>query len=585
MNKRNRFSRKQKDPKKVQTGKVTSPPNKPAREETTFIKKGFARAGDLVATVEMGSPSREGKDVFGRARPANPVKNPRIMPRENIKQGKDQSYYMGVDGTVEVLQDKKGNIVLRAERYANGSCRLRLSEDEMQAFLSVSPPVGKGRAVGAREVMSACAELGISDAVDEQAVNHAVGCAEKDGGQPEEALIAKGSEPENGEDGQWELKAHLASGKKVRVLDDGHTDFKHQDLITEVTEGQLLVVRTLATKGGRDGRTVTGKPIKAEPGNEFDLTIGNNIRVVESGRTVEYYSEIDGQLLTSQDSLTVEPVMTVTGDVGPKSGNIEFNGVVVVTGDVDDHFEVHADKGIVVEGNVGNSLLVSNADIDILSGVVGKDKGLVAAKGNVSVKFVQNANIQAEGNINIHRAAMNCRLVAGGKIISLEEKGQIIGGESKAKDGIEVKILGNDQEHETMVSVGKDFILARKIGVTERRIHSLQQVLDKMNLILKTLHKTSPEPSGLPAKMKAVYDKAIRKKSQTEKEIKKLTDAVEYYSGKAEELTEAKVIVRETLHRGVQIYFGKFHYPADAEQTGVALSFDKKTQQVRVDRL
>jgi uncharacterized protein (DUF342 family) len=81
-------------------------------------------------------------------------------------------------------------------------------------------------------------------------------------------------------------------------------------------------------------------------------------------------------------------------------------------------------------------------------------------------------------------------MVSGGRILALKEKGQLVGGELRARVELDVKMLGNDSEHTTEVQAGRDFLLAPKLREVERRLalyrKSLKNVLQVMERIQKS---------------------------------------------------------------------------------------------------
>ena len=402
------------------------------------------------------------------------------------------------DNTIEGLDKRQNSDSPRARPVRHGSFSVSISEDAMQATLTLTPAIGGGRSVTFEEILAECKDQGIVFGLKEEAIRQAMQKAEAEGKEVTGIVVAEGEPAIGAEDEQLELQVQFASGTRGKVSEDGYIDYKKQDLYTQVVKGELLAILTKATREKQDGCTVTGVEIKAGSEKSYSVDLGDNIHVEEKQDSIHYYSEIDGRLQMDGARLSVDPVLTIEGDVGPETGNIDFLGAVLVRGNVLDNYEISAQKGIVVEGNVRSAVLRSPGDIDIHNGVIGKNKGLVSAKGDVSVKFAENANIQAGGNIVIHRAALNCRLLAGNRIISVENRGQIIGGELEAKRGAEVKVLGNEQEQKTEIAVGSDFDLRRRIKNTEKKLHSHRQALDKILLFLERQEKAAANPDDLP---------------------------------------------------------------------------------------
>lgn len=553
-------------------------------EERVIVMKGFARKGSLVATLNPAVPGKSGKDVLGNDIPPEPVRDVRLVAGKNIRVERGTQYFMGIDGKVEVLRDKQGTYYVQGTPYRNGSCSVQISEDEMSAYLTIIPPLGGGRNLEMSDAISALQKKGVVFGIREDAVRQAIERCIREGIVVENIAVAVGEKPIHGKDGRIEFKVVRASGSKMSYLDDGRVDYKEQDLITNVKENQLLAVVKKAEEGLKNGHTVTGKIIKAQKGKDVVLNAGNNIMVKELGGELHFISTIDGQLLTKGREISVEPVLVIDGDVGPETGNVNFNGIVNVKGNVSDTFNIYAGKDIIISGNVGNSIVRSEGNIVVKNGVIGKYKGLVWAKGDVDVKFAENANILAGGNITIKRAALNCRLTAGNRIIATQEKGQIIGGEIRAKKGLEVKVLGNELEHAMDVFVGTDFSLLEDLKEIRNKINNYETALRKIALVIDKIEKTNPDPTKLPENIRTIYGD-VRKKATAAKiaiaELKKRESAVMI---ELERVLKSDVIVHESLFRGVKIYFGKLLYEPEDTKTRVRVFYDEKFRKVSVEK-
>ncbi len=578
--------------KKKQTEKEVvrkAPQEKSIKEESQpqkeLIKKGYARKGDLIARVVPSVPSKDGKNVYGEKIPSTQVHEPRLIAGSNVRLDKGTDYYMNCDGVVEVFKDEKGTHYIRGRLYKFGQFKIAVTEDEMEAYLTVVPPIGGAPPVKIEQVQSECENQGVVFGLNEDVIHRSLEKAENDQVSVNDVLIAQGEWPVDGNPGKLEFHVKLASGTPFTVLGDGRVDFKEHDLITNVEKGQLLAVAKKAQAGVKDGHTVKGEVIKAKPGRDTEVTIGNNITVEDKGDSLHYFATIGGQLVTDGKRMSVEHLFTVEGDVGPATGNISFDGNVLIKGGVQDNYEVISKNNIVVHGNVESALVKAGENITVLNGVVGKSKGSLFAKGNITVKFAENATLTAGGNILIHRAALNCKLTAGGKIISKKEKGQLIGGEVKAKEGIEVKILGNESEHKMDVYTGYDFFLEKRQQEFRLTRKKYEAGLKKIVLILDKLEKIRLDPDQLPDKLKKVYVEARKKRTILNVAIKNLIIKEQEIVHSMQDILDSKIIVHESLFRGVRIYFGKAFYEPDVTKVKVKIFYDKNYEKIKVEKI
>ena len=570
--------------RKTERGKRNGFPVK-VEARKTLEKRGYAREGDLVATVKPAVFGRDGRNVLGETIPAAKVAVPRLVAGMHIAVEKGTQFYMRTTGVVEVSRDAEGNSYIKGRVYRRGSCNVVMSDDRMSALLSIDAAVGDAIQVSVQDVYTVLQSQGISFGVDRQAIEAAVAKVEETGESVDGIVIARGGEPVHGEDAALEFHVMRASSSSVKVRGDGRADFKDLDRITSVSADQLVALMKKETHGREEGHTVSGESVSARDGRPIDFELGDNIRVEDKGKAVEYYAQINGQLILDGSKMSVEPVLVIEGDVGPKTGNIRFSGIVHVQGNVMDTFKVVADKDIVVEGNVGNAVIQTDGNLEVNGGIVGKGKGLVAVGGVVKVKFAENANIQAGRDIVIQRAALNCNLVSGARIISLQEKGQIIGGELRAREGVEVKILGNESENRMEVFVGSDFSLQSRLEDIQSKIEQYDSALKKILLVLGKLKKVNPDPAGLPDNLKNLYQDARKKGAVAKIALNELRSKEADIEAKLEEVHQAEVVVRDTLYRGVKVHFGKSIYEPETGECNVKVTYNDKKGSVELERL
>jgi uncharacterized protein (DUF342 family) len=548
------------------------------------VRTGYAKKGDLVAVVKPATAGKDGKNIYGESIPYKRVYEPRLISGENIR-GDRGAYYMNTDGIVEVLQDETGAQYIRGRAYRFGQFKVRVSDHEMHVYMNVGPPIGGADSVSVEDVLTECRRQRIVFGVKKEEILRAIEKAEADRMTLNDVLIAEGEEAVDGKDGQIELKVKIASGNKFMICEDGSVDYNEQDLITNVEKGQLIAVVTRATGGQKEGHTVKGEIILAKRGHDVEISIGDNIREEKLEGSNRYYSLINGQLLTDGKRLSVEPILTINGDVGPQTGNINFDGIVMVKGNVNDNYHIKAKKSIIVHGNVGSATLNSDEDLTVMNGVVGKSRGRLSAGGNISVKFAENAVLRAGGDVNIRRAALNCKIIAGNRIVCTKEKGQIIGGELKARHGIDVKILGNDSEHKMDVFAGSDFFIEHKLRELSQERQKYENGYKKIMLLMDKLEKVRTGQGGLPEKLRRIFIDARKKKTLLGIAIGKLNEKEQEYLVKFNQIFDSEINVFETLYPGVRIYFGRNFYEPEQTKSRMKIYYNPEYEKVMYSKI
>jgi len=552
------------------------------KDTKAVVKTGYAKKGDIIAKIKPAVHGKDGKNILGDIIHAKKVKEPRLVTLENVKVEHGVNYIMITDGIVELLKNDEDIFYIRGKRYSHGEFKIYMSDDEMKAFITVIPPIGGGRSVSLEDVLSYCKKENIIYGLKKDVIKKTIEEVTRDRTIINDVLIAEGEDAIDGEDGIIEFMIKLASGERFKKMEDGKVDFKEHDIIINVEKDQLLATVTKGEKGVKDGHTVKGELIQAKNGHDIKLEVINNIRVEDDGSKIYYYSVIDGQLLTDKKNISVEPMITINSDVGPKTGNIRFNGIVFIKGSINDNYSVYARENITVNGNVGSVVLKSNKNIIVKNGIVGKGKGIIYAKGDVIVKFAENSNIRADGNIYIQRAALNCKLIAGNKIISKTEKGQIIGGELRAKNGIEVKVLGNDSEHKMDIYTGVDFVIEEKLKELKSRIQKYETALEKLVLVLGKLNKVEADPEWLTDDLKKIYMDTSKKRMFIKIEIANLKKREAEYLIRLDEVSDSEVVVYDKLYPGVKMYFGNNLYETKVMKSGIRVFYDSYLRKIKI---
>lgn len=286
-------------------------------------------------------------------------------------------------------------------------------------------------------LLSLLTKMGLSN-VDREALSAAIPAILKG---VEGFCLARGTDPVHGEDGTIHcyFETHPVEKLWLQSADEEHIDFRNRQEINNVAAGTCLA-EVVPPKPSVNGSDVWGKVIPAKAGKPATITAGANVRLGADGKA---YSEIDGSVKIDRSRIWVDNVKVVNGDVGFKTGNIEFNGDVQIKGDVGETFTVHAKGNITVEGIVDRAALSAEGDITINSGLYGKEKVLIQAKGNISVAFAENANIQSEGNIYVGSALINCEVHTKGKVYLKAMGKSLVGGHLIAEAGVEANCLGN----------------------------------------------------------------------------------------------------------------------------------------------
>lgn len=262
-------------------------------------------------------------------------------------------------------------------------------------------------------------------------------------------LLARGVSMVPGEDGA--IVVAVADGLAVTKSDDeaaGTVDFRRVQSFLNVEPGELVATVTPPGSGG-PGRTVTGKIIPPQPGAPAKFEVGQNVRLHDDGRTV--FAVATGRVCLRENTISVEDVYEIDGDVGFKVGNIAFKGYVEVQGDVLDGFFVKATKGIKIKGNIGACKIESDGDLSFC-GMNGQGTGTIKCGGSISANFIYDTSIECCGDVTAETEIRSSQIRCLGAISV--NKGGLTGGEYFALAGIECGNLGSLSALRTRVVAG-----------------------------------------------------------------------------------------------------------------------------------
>jgi uncharacterized protein (DUF342 family) len=235
--------------------------------------------------------------------------------------------------------------------------------------------------------------------------------------------------------------------------------------------------------------------------------------------------------------------------------------------------------------------------VTILNGVIGKGCGVVSAGKDVTVKFAENARLEAGGDIVVHRAAMNCSMLSGGRIVAVQEKGQIVGGELKARLGVVAKSLGNDSEHRMEIFAGSDFFVERTLQETRRRLEQCASEMKAFDLDPDKTARVSrksdrkPDRGGehgsvqIAGPLESDHEELPQGRAALLEETEELKRIENDCLLKLDEVFDAQVTAQETLFRGVRVHFGKSVYEPDGMKTKVKIIYDREQRRIDVCRM
>ena len=421
--------------------------------------------------------------------------------------------------------------------------------------LSGQNPLGAAAGGGAALSPAGLIELlrhhHITDTIDTAAINSFCACLGQ-GQEPLLTVVARGTEPQPGTDGWFELLVKVSGEDHEFIPDEkGRVDLKRLNAYTEIESEQKLGV--IHPPGpGIPGRTVQGHEVEAPAGKPKIIIAGEGVQLKYGGRMA--FATRPGRALFEKNTLTVVDQLVIPGDVDLRIGHIDFHGFVEVKGDVLDDFDVRSTKGIKIAGHVGACHIESQGSVEI-GAMAGREIGHILCYGDLHARSLNQLTVVCYGDVVVTNEIRNAHIRATGHV--LVDRGAIIGGEVTALAGVSALTIGASSGQRTRIVAGVYFPDADRSDYIRRQLYSIEQQMSAINATIKPLmqhlHKRSQFIDTARIRLQVLNDKLDSLHQQKNAFIAEMTSSrpVEI------DIKNPKVNVQKMLKDGTVIALGK----------------------------
>lgn len=375
--------------------------------------------------------------------------------------------------------------------------------------------------------------------------------------------IAEGMPPEDGRDA-YLLNEVRSEEKKNREK------FNFRDVlqIPSIQKGQVIA-SIISPTPGTAGKDIFGCAIPARNGLPLRVKPGKN--VILNGE--KFYSLMDGQVSFTSNSISVNPVFEVKGDLDLKTGNIDFVGNVIINGNIPAGYEIKAGGDLIVYGLVEGSELRADGNIIVSGGISGSHKGAVTAGGNVQAAYLSQAKIKAVQDVIIKKSMLHSHVQAGGAIRS--SQALVIGGVLISGSDIEIKESGNQLFTKTELYAGMDSALDEKENALRKESLILCDNHKKLENIEKKLLEMSKQSGRLSEEQKSIILKQRTTKAHLQSELKKINEKLEVLKKEKDEKSRAFIVIHNKVFPNTVLHFGKYSTVIKDRSGSVRYSFSK----------
>lgn len=460
-------------------------------------------------------------------------------------------------GEITYISKIKGKTVLVNNRIymipsdVDGHHILEISPDNMSVKIDIFPSKGCGKAVTTEDIFDSLSDKNVVFGIKNRIIAESIDIAIKTGSVQRDVVVAEGRSPVAGIDAKINLKFSLEQEyEDFRILPDGKIDYRKKAIIKIVLEGDTLA-SIEPSKPGKDGKTVLGNSLPAKEGDSKVLYAGSNVKISDNATT--FFATCSGQPVLNKNILHVFEHYVVSGDVDYSSGNIDFDGNVTIKGNVLSGFEVKATGDILVMKNVDAGIIDAGRDIIILGGIIGNNESIVQCGRNLNVRHLQNAIVEAEGDVIIKDSAVHSEIYTTGNVMIEQGKGTIMGGIAYALRSFYALSIGSKSGSRTEIIVGHNFLVKKKIAEFNRA-----QIFCKNNI--KKIEKYLKPLLELTKSEKTITDEKKQKLALVVKKHKELTEHYTIMEAKIKEMENAygstekvRVKVRDTIFPNVKM--------------------------------
>ncbi|RDW19506.1 DUF342 domain-containing protein [Oceanobacillus arenosus] len=359
-------------------------------------------------------------------------------------------------------------------------------------------------------------------------------------------VIAKGLPAINGKDGEITYETNFST----EIVHDSEWDFREVMHIPSVATGQKLATLMNPTVG-QEGVTVEGNRIKAFPGKRLIIKTGKNVVYREEDQS--FFAVTNGQLTRVGNYIHVHPVFEVHESISMKTGNLDFIGSIIIHGDVPNGFTVKAGGDIKIFGMVEAATVISEGSIYISEGFVGNNIGLIQAKENIKVGYINQGEVCAGKDLFVENSILHSNCLARNQVVC--QQGNIIGGTLSAGKSVDVKDIGNHLGTKTEVVFGIDKSIQDRKDQLFSEKEKLQDALTKLEILGKRLEGQSNLQSPRSRISYLRYRNTVHK---AETRLIKLEEVLEQLDAQIGSEKEASLLVRNFIHSNVIVSFGKY---------------------------
>ena len=314
-----------------------------------------------------------------------------------------------------------------------------------------------------------------------------------------------------------------------------------------------------------DGFDVCGNVIPAQLPEIPPIEIGEGI---EAKDDIKFYATVDGVPTVEESSIVVNQIFVQQGDVNLKSGDVYFDGSAEIEGSIDTGATVRITGDLVVNGASREANVFVGGNLEVKKGISTGPAGLVKVKGELLAEFIENAVIEATGDVKAKKAILNSTIRTDAGIYSSEADGVIGGGTLYCSKSINTGSLGFEKGAMTVVFCGLNWRVRRSMELRSERLRRIEELYAEYKNSLRELSRKKQKTAKHSEKIVEIQAK-IKKSSNL---IEKAKQHLEVSKSQMVYHEDSKILIHKTLFDNVRIELANIKVPVTTSVAAVEIN-------------
>ncbi len=369
---------------------------------------------------------------------------------------------------------------------------LRVSDDKVTVLLDCPDPL-KDLTSTVRRIVGEFRALELPEYPDEEFMSKVLSNICQPGSHLVDKILIMGEAPVEPQDGRLDWsRDFFASGWEVEEKTET-IDFWARIDNRSVAAGEKLL-EMLPAVSGEPGLNVFGNKIPVDKPKKLRVRCGKGVSEVETANDgATFTAEIDGRVRFSDNTLSVDDVYIIKGNVNLEQGNIQHTGSLQIEGDVELGATVEAGGDIIVKGMMEPANIRAGGSLYVNGGIVGSDETLITVGGEVQAKYIKEAVIRAESHITVTNEIAHSDIETRGKVEA--SRGRIAGGRTLARMGISVGEAGASGSSKTLLAAGIDPTLSAQVTEARKKLRQMEKARLKLREAVQTMNNKPEGPN------------------------------------------------------------------------------------------